>query len=102
MSNIFYHFFRISVVQSHFNAVDGNLTNQAIMHMEFSVRVYVLQMGRKVKKETIIPDPDYRLPVVLLGTFFIFSHSPSVYKTELDALYVDCAYIFQTIIKKKG
>ncbi|XP_022882439.1 uncharacterized protein LOC111399392 isoform X1 [Olea europaea var. sylvestris] len=24
-------------------------------------------LGRKVKKETIIPDPDYRLPVVLLG-----------------------------------
>ncbi|KAL8480115.1 hypothetical protein ACS0TY_026382 [Phlomoides rotata] len=24
-------------------------------------------MGRKVKKETIIPDPDYRLPVVFLG-----------------------------------
>ncbi|KAL2479695.1 Uncharacterized protein Adt_32661 [Abeliophyllum distichum] len=24
--------------------------------------------GRKVKKETIIPDPDYRIPAVLLGT----------------------------------
>ncbi|XP_051131003.1 uncharacterized protein LOC127251380 isoform X2 [Andrographis paniculata] len=24
-------------------------------------------LGRKVKKETIIPDPDYRIPIVLLG-----------------------------------
>ncbi|KAL0374324.1 UNVERIFIED_CONTAM: hypothetical protein Sradi_3348100 [Sesamum radiatum] len=24
-------------------------------------------LGRKVKRETIIPDPDYRIPIVLLG-----------------------------------
>ncbi|KAM7512707.1 hypothetical protein LguiB_011582 [Lonicera macranthoides] len=24
-------------------------------------------LGRKVKNETIVPDPDYRIPIVLLG-----------------------------------
>ena len=31
------------------------------------------QLGRKVqKKETVIPDPDYRIPIVLLGGYSVF------------------------------
>lgn len=30
--------------------------------------LHVWQLGRKVKKrETVVPDPDYRIPIVLLG-----------------------------------
>ncbi|KAE9464398.1 hypothetical protein C3L33_03697, partial [Rhododendron williamsianum] len=26
-----------------------------------------ISLGKKVKKDTLIPDPDYRIPIVLLG-----------------------------------
>lgn len=38
--------------------------------LEFILHDYFLsaQLGRRVqKRETVIPDPDYRIPVVLLG-----------------------------------
>ncbi|KAL3839831.1 hypothetical protein ACJIZ3_024422 [Penstemon smallii] len=35
-------------------------------------------MGSKVKKETIIPDPDYRIPVVLLGTAGAFVYADNL------------------------
>lgn len=35
---------------------------------------YMLQLGRRAKptvRETVVPDPDYRIPIVLLGVHTI-------------------------------
>lgn len=54
-----------------------------ICKSSFGIRVYFIwsdtlmalffffQLGKKVKKDTVIPDPDYRIPIVLLGEYWI-------------------------------
>lgn len=54
-----------------------------ICKSSFGIRVYFIwsdtlmalffffQLGKKVKKDTVIPDPDYRIPIVLLSEYWI-------------------------------
>ncbi|XAR53268.1 hypothetical protein NMG60_11021749 [Bertholletia excelsa] len=47
------------------------IINRSFMSRHYSIRrdsSTIASLGKKTKKQTVIPDPDYRIPVVLLAT----------------------------------
>ncbi|KAK6236208.1 hypothetical protein SCA6_011545 [Theobroma cacao] len=58
--------YKQSFLRREFNSPRGGRIVVASVGLRFSFDAW--QLGRKVqKKETVIPDPDYRIPIVLLG-----------------------------------